>query len=133
MALAQTRMRANYPSAQEGVANTVRVSGRFTTAGASAPSVKSAGPFTVSAPSTGQYTITLTEPCVEFLYIDASLWTATANANQVKVILTPSIGDKSTPASFVIETQSTAGTAANLTGPMVAFNVAYRKGALANR
>jgi hypothetical protein len=131
MALAQTRYRENYPSAQEGVANTTRLSGNFTTAAGADPTVKSTGPWSVvHAAGTGQYTITLTEPVVEFLAIDCGLWAAAAQGSGARVLLTPSVGSSSTPASFVIETQSASGTAGNLTGPIVTFDVAYRKGAL---
>lgn len=133
MALAQVRHRLNYPPGGVSVANTFFLSGRFTTAGAAAPTVKSSGPFSVSAPSTGQYTITLTEPIAEYLSLDCGLWTVTANANTVRVILTPNIGTSAVPASFILETQSAAGTAANLTGPIVTFDVTFRKGVLTNR
>jgi hypothetical protein len=134
MALAQTRYRENYPGALEGVANTVRVSGNFTTAGGVTPTVKSSGPFSVTRTGAGTLVVTLTEPCVEFLSIDASLLGVSGNTQFAKVLSTgQSVGNSSTPASFTIETQSVAGTAGDLTGPIISFYVAYRKGALRNR
>lgn len=133
MALATVRHRSNYPSGNEGVAGTIRISGRFTSAGAASPTVKSSGPWSVVRSAAGQYTVTLTEPVAEILAGDAALWTATANANVAKILLTPSIGTSAVPASFVIETQSVAGTAADLTGPIVCFDIVLRKGALTNR
>lgn len=133
MALTTVRHRLNYPNGGEGVANTVRISGNFTTAGAANPTVKSSGPWSVAHTATGQYTVTLTEPVAEFLAGDVGLWAATANANNARIVLTPAIGTSAVPASFVIETQSTAGTAADLTGPIVSFDIAFRKGVLKNR
>lgn len=135
MALATTRYRQNYPSAQEGVANTIRLSGNFTTAGAANPSVRSSGPWSVVHSGTGQYTVSLTEPVGEYLAGDAGLWTAAGNANVVKILSTSlALGSSAlVPGSFIIETQSVAGTAADLTGPIVSFDIAYRKGTLKNR
>jgi hypothetical protein len=131
MANAFARTRENYPSAQEGVGNTVRVTGSFTTAGASSPTVRSAGPWTVTRTGAGQLLVTLTETFVEFLGGDAGIWGSTGNNNKAAILSTGlSVGSNSAPASFVIETQTVPGTAGDLTGPIVSFDIVYRKGSL---
>lgn len=135
MPLAFARQRKNYEPAQEMVANTIRGSGRFTTAGAGAPTVFSTGPWTITkGGAAGRYTVTGTEQGVELLAADASLWQNTAGTAVALVVLStpaPTAGaSPKTPWSFDIETQSVAGTAANLTGPVVTFDIALRKGRL---
>lgn len=122
--------RLNYPSAQEGVADTIRISGNFTTNGTSDPTVKSTGPWSVARIGVGQLRVTFKENVVEILSQDAVIIGAGANTQQAKPITGSSVGTNAVAASIVIETQSAAGTAADLTGPVVSFDVALRKGRL---
>jgi len=132
MALAFTRQRLWYPPAVEGVANTVKVKGRFTTAGAGAPTVFSTGPFTVTRSGVGRLVVTFTDLFVELLHASAELADATGSSKRALVDSSTLTAGASpnTPASFTIETQSTAGTAADLTGPIVMFSATFRKGRL---
>lgn len=112
-----------------GTAHTLRarnpgavvVAGAFTTAGASAPSVIRGEGFTVSAPSTGTYTITLEHKAYLKPIVTCSLSDATANANDTVRSSAESAGSGATAASFNLITASSAGTDANLTGPVVSF------------
>ena len=94
--------------------------GKFTTAGAGAPTVTKGAGFTIAAPSTGTYTITLTDgKCAYAIGVGLTLEDATANAND-----TVRWGDLDaipTAGTFTIITASSAGTDANLTGPVVCF------------
>lgn len=134
MANAYSRHRLNPESAREGVHGTVRMSGKFTTAGAAAPTVYSTGPWTITYTATGTYLVTFAETFNELLYAVAHLSDATASTKRCFVLsasTTPTAGaSPNTPASFSIETQSIAGTAADLTGPVVHFDCAFRKGKL---
>lgn len=124
------RTRLNYPAAQEGVAGTVRITGRFTTAGSSAPTVKSTGPWSIAAPSTGVYTLTFNEIFTEVLGVQMHLSDATGSSKRVIATSWSAGSSPNTSATLVFETQSTVGTAANLTGPVVHFDIAFRKGSL---
>lgn len=103
----------------------VWIVGSFTTAGTSAPSVVAGSGFTVAAPSTGVYTITLTDGPHPGVYAAVcSLEDATADAND-----TVRFGDVdavATAGTFTIITASAAGTDADLTGPVVHFMLAVR-------
>lgn len=92
------------------------VSGRFQTAGASAPTVIRGEGFTVSAPSTGVYTVTLDKQYTEHLYADAHLDEATGGSSDVKVTAVDPVAG-----TITLETQTTIGTAGDLTGPFVMF------------
>lgn len=132
MPLFSGRIRENYGPSLEGVAGTVTMSGRFTTAAAANPAVFSTGPWAIVHSATGQYTVTFTELFNEVLFVDVQLGAATASAQralEISASSSPGASPK-TPASILIETQSTAGTAADLTGPVVNFTVKFRRGKL---
>lgn len=126
--------RLNYRDQQEGTPGTVHICGNFTTAGAADPSVFSSGPFTVTHLGTGQYTVTFKEAFTEYLEGHAGLMDATASAKRCFVMSNPAptLGSyaSNTGATITIETQSISGTKADLTGPIVAFSVYFRKGTL---
>jgi hypothetical protein len=121
--------RLNYQGSEHGLGNTVYVSGNFTTAGTSAPSVFSSGPFTVTRSGVGTLVVTLQENAVEFLAVHIGLEDATASSKRAYVV-SKSVGSASAGASVTIETQSAAGTKADLTNPVVHFVIIYRKGVL---
>ena len=100
-----------------------RVSGSFTTAGASAPSTTTGAGFTVSAPSTGVYTITGRGTFPGYISFGANLLGSTGSNDDV---LFTAIAPTTNPWTATIETQSSAGTAANLTGPVVGFWIEFR-------
>lgn len=130
MALAFTRHRMDYPPYCEAVANTVRASGMFTTAGTANPTVKTTGPWSVARTGVGTLVVTFTELFVEVLYVDIGIIDATATQKRAVPTATSPGASPNTPATITIETQSVAGTAADLTGPQVTFDVAFRKGRL---
>lgn len=104
----------------------VEVCGSFVTNGASAPTVVNGSGFTVSAPSTGVYTISITDrkyPEMDCCIANLGLGSGTtATDDEVHVgIYTESTG------SFVLITESDAGTAADLTGPVVHFIAKFVK------
>lgn len=126
--------RLNYSAATEGTPGTIHLCGTFTTAGAAAPTVFSSGPFAVTKVGTGLYRVTFKENFNEFLSGDAQLLDATASSKTCflrnDTTHAPNIGSNVANAYIEIETQSTAGTAADLTGPIVSFDVNWRKGTL---
>lgn len=121
--------RLNYGPAEEGIGNTVHIVGNFTTAGASAPSVFSSGPFTVTRTGVGQLVITFKENFVELLMADVAVQDATGSAKRALITAT-SPGSANAGGTINVETQVTVGTAADLTGPVIHFEVYWRKGAL---
>lgn len=124
------RDRKNYEGSLSGTPQTVRVCGSFVLAGAANPTVFSSGPFVATyAGSTGQLTVTGLESAVENVHCDTHIMGATGNTQAAKCIGN-SAGSNGVGWSMNIETQSAAGTAANLTGPTVFFEITYRKGAL---
>jgi hypothetical protein len=98
--------------------------GSFTTNGdAAATNAKGAG-FSVHHHDTGLYLVTLDRAWGEIVSIDVNLGQAAAGndaAFYVPSTVTP--GDIRTSASFDIQTQSSDGTAADITGPVVNFRV----------
>lgn len=104
--------------------NHVLIAGSFTTAGGSAPSVTTGAGFTVGAPTAGGvYTVTLTGGYTAVTACVASLEQAAGGSGRCVV--------NSTAAGSVdIETQSSAGTGAQLTGPIVHFVVLVRMGSV---
>lgn len=101
------------------------IAGKFTTDGANAPSAYELPGMTIAAPSTGVYTITLTHGIrAGFIAVGISLEDSTGNAND-----TVRWGDLDaivTAGTFTIITASSAGTDANLTGPVVHFALLVR-------
>ncbi len=123
--------RLNYGGRQEGTPGTVHVCGNFTTANTSNPSVFSSGPFVVTRSAAGRLLVTFRENFSEFLSGDAQVLDATAGAKAAFIdASTISVGTNNTPASFIIETQSVAGTKADLAASVISFDVNWRKGAL---
>jgi hypothetical protein len=125
------RARDNYPAAKEGLGDCVRISGNFTTAGAGSPTVFSSGPFTVAHSATGQYTVTFQEMFKELLCVNCKIAGATDSNDDVLLIAaSTSAGTSTAFAVITLETQSVAGTHADLTGPVVHFEAIWRKGKL---
>lgn len=108
-----------------------RYSGSFTTAGSSAPSVIYGEGFTVSAPSTGVYTVTIDQRFTACIAKGADIDGAAGNDDEVR-ITAHTLGTATANATLTIETQSADGTAANLTGPIVSFWVDFQYSDTAN-
>lgn len=126
-------LRFNYPAAMEGTPGTIHVCGNFTTAAAANPTVFSSGPWSVARTGAGTYVVTFKEQFSEFLSGDAQLLDATASVKGAYIrsgASAPFIGSATANATITIETQTPIGTAADLTGPIVSFEVNWRKGAL---
>jgi hypothetical protein len=126
-------LRLNYSDGMDGTPGAIRVCGNFTTAGAAQPTVFSSGPFTVARTATGVFVVTFKEQFTEFLFGEAKLMDATGSAKTCYIrsgANAPSVGTASANATITIETQSVAGTVGDLTGPIVCFNVIWRKGSL---
>lgn len=105
-------------------AGCIEYEGSFTTAGSSAPSVTKGLGFTVSAPTTGVYTVTFDRQFYDYIGFSAVINGATGTNDAVYVTaIDPNPG--TTNATMTIETQSAAGTAADLTGPIVSFRVVW--------
>ncbi len=114
---------STYPA--KGFRNPGRVviEGTFTTAGSSAPSTVLGTGFTVGAPSTGVYTITGQG---KFNGSYAKWCDVTRTAGGTESAKITSLAFSSGSWTLTIETQSADGTAANLTGPEVSFQVVFR-------
>lgn len=97
--------------------------GSFATANTSAPSVVKGAGFTVSAPSSGVYTITLSDGWCKYAIGVGSpgLEDSTTNANDT--VRWGDLDAVATAGTFTIITASAAGTDANLNGPVVHFAV----------
>ncbi len=121
--------RLNYKDAEFGLAGMCFVAGNFTCNGASNPTVFSKGPFAVARTGAGQLTLTLKENVSEILAVVYGVQGATAN-NDAFVTTSTSIGTAAAGATVVIESQTAAGTAGDLTGIICHFIVVYRKGSL---
>jgi len=117
--------RTYYPESLHKSPGVHRVSGSFVTNGSSAPTVVYGAGFTVSAPSTGVYTITSTGDFFPgYIAFGCDLMGSTGSND---VALFSSITTTTaTGWTAVIETQSAAGTAADLTGPTVSFWIEFR-------
>jgi hypothetical protein len=100
----------------------VEVVGSFVTAGASAPSVIKGKGFTVSAPSTGVYTITLDRK-----YPGLESAVATLGGGAVAADVRIGTYNPATGVITIVTEGATRGTAANLTGPVVNFRLYLNK------
>lgn len=100
----------------------VELCGSFVTAGAAAPSTVTGKGFTVSAPSTGEYSITVDRAYGGLQAAVVSLGGGAANAGVKVGTYTASTG-----VLTVVTEGATRGTAANLTGPVVHFVVKFIK------
>lgn len=122
--------RLNYKDDEHGLAGSIYIAGNFTTNGASNPTVFSNGPFTVTRSAAGEITITLKENFSEILACIPKIGpTATAN-NDAVYPKTYNVGTQILAASVVLETQTVAGTAGDLTGIPISFIIIARKGSL---
>jgi hypothetical protein len=110
-------------------ANCVQYEGSFTTADTAAPTVVKGEGFTVSAPSTGVYTVTFDRRFYDCIAKVASIDGATGHTQKAE-ITAHAAAPSTTNATITIETQSSAGTAANLTGPIVSFIVVWSETAV---
>lgn len=101
--------------------------GKFTTAGTSAPSVYTMPGMTIAAPSTGVYTITIdfgtgvAQPLAGAIGLALSIEDSTTNANDT--VRWGDVDAVTTAGTFTIITASSAGTDANLTGPVIGFEL----------
>jgi hypothetical protein len=96
--------------------------GSFETDDTGAPiNVVGAG-FSVGAPSTGVYTVTLTDGPFARV-ITAEAWLEEDLSSSAKRVQIMSAQTLLTTKAFTLVTQSTAGTAANLNGPRVNFRI----------
>lgn len=116
-------LRNTFPEMGNKTPGIAYLRGAFVVDGANAPSTILGEGFTVSAPSTGVYTVTLTDGPVKASFADAWL-SELADASTARAF----IGTKTTlltAGTFTIVTQSSAGTAANLSsGQVVEFELA---------
>lgn len=118
-------MSQNVPQYERHAGNTqtlVEAIGSFVTAGTSAPSTITGKGFTVSAPSTGVYSITFDRAYPGMAVAVASLAGGAANAGVKVGTYTASTG-----VLTIVTEGTTRGTAANLTGPVVHFIVKFVK------
>ncbi len=108
--------------------------GQFVTNGASAPTLIEGQGFTVSAPATGLYTVTLTDgPVAGVYFANAGLEPATAAASTSRAMIA-STAAITTAGTFQILTQSTAGTDADLAvGSSVNFLLIVRNTSITRR
>ncbi len=118
-------LRNTFPEAGNKTGGVARLSGAFTVNGASAPDatlIVGEG-FTVGAPSTGVYTVTLLDgPVKAALACHANL--SEGGANSSKRAFIGSKANLSVNGTFTIVTQSAAGTDANLSaGEIVDFEI----------
>lgn len=115
-------LRNTFPEHGTKTGGIARLLGAFVCNGASAPaeaSIVGEG-FTVSAPATGVYTVTLTDgPAKGVAFACAHL--ARGGANNTKRASVLSDADLTVGGTFTIVTQSTAGTDANLSASEVVF------------
>ncbi len=100
----------------------VELAGSFVTAGASAPATITGKGFTVSAPSTGVYSITVDRAYGGLQAAVATLGGGAANAGVKIGAYTASTG-----VLTIVTEGAVRGTAANLTGPVVHFVVKFIK------
>jgi hypothetical protein len=102
----------------------VRVSGSFTTAGASAPTGV-LGPVTIGAPAAqGVYTLTGRGTFSAIIGFGTTLLDATADANDT--VRFGAITPTSNPWTATIITARAAGTDSHLTGPVVGWWIDFR-------
>lgn len=114
-------LKMGYPLAGSKTPGIALYIGSFVTNGASAPTVVEGNGFTVSAPSTGVYTITIEDGPFPRKPIgcQVSLEDSTSNANDD--VRFGDLDSLTTGKTFTIITESSAGTDGNLTGPVVHF------------
>ena len=117
-----------YPQLQTANREEMCLRGRFTTAGAGAPTVmRGAALLSISAPASSVYTLVFGGLTTDIPRIGQSItanaWilSSTAAATTLARVLTSSVS--SGVLTVTIETQSAAGAAANLTGPEVCYEI----------
>lgn len=104
--------------------------GQFTTAGAAAATSPKGAGWSVRRTGTGTYVVTFERQYKELAAAHVTLQQATGG-NDCALLVTYSAGTASAPATLTIETQSSAGTAADLTGPVVHFTANFTSATLA--
>jgi hypothetical protein len=107
-----------------------RVTGRFTTttSGAILAGTVIGKGFTVSKVSgeTGRYLVTCGKGYKTLLHVTTSLMVGTSDAHSVRALVTGADpGDVRTGASFLLETHTTDGTEANISGFVVSFEAVF--------
>lgn len=118
-------LRNTFPEQGNKTPGVAYLRGAFVVNGASAPTdanILGEG-FTVSAPATGVYTVSLTDGPVKASFADA--WLSEIGANSAKRAYVGTKATLPTAGTFTIHTQSSAGTDANLSsGEVVEFELA---------
>lgn len=108
-----------YDNALYKAAGVFIFAGKFTTADTAAPTTYTCPGVTISAPTAGQYTLTLAGRHMRVLCALAKIAGATgSNDDVVWIEASDAVASAGT---CILETQSSAGTAANLNGPVVHF------------
>lgn len=110
----------SYPVQGSNNPGSVLFAGAFVCDGANAPSVTVGGRFSVSAPASGVYTITLLDGPVAGAWLAMAQLGQTAVNNSARAEVRSATG-LTTAGTFTIATQSSAGTDANLSSGSVSF------------
>ena len=117
--------KSGYPLGGSKSPGAFLLAGSFVTDGTSAPSVTTGAGFTVGAPSTGLYTITLSDGACPGV-ISAQVSIEDDSGSSTVAALLDDTTTVATNGTFTIQTQSAAGTDADLTGPIVHFSIWIR-------
>ena len=103
-----------------------KYSGSFVTAGTADPTVLKGKGFTVARTETGELTVTLDRAFKTLVSLTVTLEdVSNSTARAFPLLSSGAVGDFDTPASFKIITQTSAGSAADLTGPIVHFSAEF--------
>lgn len=100
------------------------IEGSFTCAGAAAATSPKGRGYTVRRTGTGTYVVTFTRNFKAVVHVAANLLQATGG-NDAAFAVSYTLGTATTPATLTIETQSSAGTAANLAAGEVHFRAVF--------
>jgi len=100
------------------------VAGSFVTAGGAGPTVLTGAGWSVAYAATGVYTVTLADKYPGLIALDVSLTDTSGAAGTGRAFATGT--DVAAAGTLTIQTQSSAGTAAALTGPIVNFVAVLR-------
>lgn len=120
-----SRPRATYEDSRSPTPGQVRIVGSFTTKDGDAPTVITGAGFTVSAPATAVYTVTgRGGKFAGVVFRNAQLSEDVSNSS--KRCYVRSVSATTDPWTATIVTQSSAGTAATLSGPIVNFEIIFK-------
>lgn len=104
--------------------------GSFVCAGAAAATSPKGRGYSVRRTGTGTYVLTFQRNFKAMVFCSANLLQATGG-NDVAFVVSYTLGTATTPATMTIETQSSAGTAANLAAGEVHFEAVFTDAVLA--